>query len=104
MQFGVVWASGEPEPPGIALAVCYRAACLRLRRPPPAHIGRLKPEISVHHYDVLVATVKPIWISAKGLKHKLDPKVGKTVCGLTFKEPYPDCNRADPMCKSCIAR
>jgi hypothetical protein len=44
---------------------------------------------------------KPIWISAKNLKHRLDPDTGRTACGLVFKEPFPACNRADRMCKSC---
>jgi hypothetical protein len=50
-----------------------------------------------------VAAVKPIWISAQGAKHRLDPATGTTTCGMAFEEPYPGCNRGDPMCKACIA-
>jgi hypothetical protein len=51
-----------------------------------------------------MAAPKPIWISASGAKHRLDPATGTTTCGLHFTEPYPACNRADPMCKPCIAK
>lgn len=45
---------------------------------------------------------KPVWISAKGEKHRLDPATGKTVCGLKFKAPFPACNRSDPICRTCM--
>lgn len=45
---------------------------------------------------------KPVWVSAKGEKHRVDPDTGKAPCGLRFSAPYPACNRSDPMCKGCI--
>jgi hypothetical protein len=43
-----------------------------------------------------------LWISHQGLKHRLDPTTSATSCGLHFTEPFPDCNRADPICKGCM--
>jgi hypothetical protein len=50
------------------------------------------------------AAAKPVWISAKGEKHRLDPATGMTVCGLEFKAPFPACKRSDPMCRTCTSR
>ena len=45
-----------------------------------------------------------VWISAQGRKHRLSTATGKTACGLSFKPPFPGCNRTDPMCKDCTSR
>jgi hypothetical protein len=50
------------------------------------------------------ATKDTIWISAKGHKHRLSTATGKTGCGLKFKQPFPACNRSDPICKSCMSK
>jgi hypothetical protein len=42
-----------------------------------------------------------VWVSAKGRKHRVDTATGKTACGLRFEEPWPACNRTDPMCAEC---
>jgi len=44
---------------------------------------------------------KPVWVSHKGEKHRVDTATGNTACGLKFKPPWPACNRTDPMCKTC---
>jgi hypothetical protein len=43
-----------------------------------------------------------VWVSHKGQKHRVDTASGKT-CGLRFKEPWPECNRTDSMCKTCTS-
>lgn len=44
---------------------------------------------------------KTVWVSAQGMKHRIDTATGSTACGLEFTEPWPACVRTDPMCKTC---
>lgn len=50
----------------------------------------------------MAGTKKTVWVSAKGYKHRVDTDSGKAACGLSFKEPWPPCNRSDPMCAVCM--
>lgn len=44
---------------------------------------------------------KSVWVSHEGEKHRVDTTTGNAACGLKFTPPWPACNRADPMCKTC---
>jgi hypothetical protein len=50
---------------------------------------------------VATSAKKMVWVSAKGQKHRVDTGTGAAPCGLKFKEPWPVCNRTDPMCTRC---